>query len=111
MFGSNGNQMEHMVTKRQWEKINKKLPGANAEAKISLASACSSSTDGEALQVLFNLLKDSDAGVQLQAVKSLGVIGDSSVKPHLQWLMANAGDNKELKDAIGEAMSAINKRG
>ena len=111
MFGNDGNQMAHMVGKHQWDKISKKLNGADTQARISLASACGSSSDEEASNVLINLLQDSDESVQLQAVKPLGLIGHDNAKTHLQWLAKNLKDGqKELGDAINEAAVQISKR-
>ena len=111
MFGHNGAQMEHLVKKHQWDKIDKKLNGANVQTKIALAAACGGSSDDTASSILINLLRDHDEGVQLQAIKSLGAIGKGSCKTHLQWLAENlAGEKKEIREAISEAISQVSNR-
>lgn len=112
MFGNSGNQMVHMVQKHQWDKVEKKLSGADAEAKTALASACGESSDEEASVLLLNLLQDSDEKVLLQAVKSLGAVGHDNAKTNLQWLAGNLpADKKEIQKAISEAITKIsNKR-
>jgi HEAT repeat protein len=110
MFGNNANQMAHLVQKHQWDKVGKKLQGADVQTRIAIAAACGGSSDEEAPVTLINLLRDSDEAVQLQAVKSLGAVGSSSAKTHLQWLSDNLdGDKKELREAIQEAFSKISK--
>ncbi len=111
MFGQNGEQMEHLVKKHQWDKIGKKLHNANIQTKTALAAACGNSSDDEASNILINLLRDSDEAVQLQAIKSLGATGNNSSKTHLQWLSNNLPDEKkEIKEAITEALSQISAR-
>lgn len=111
MFGNSRQQMEHFVKSHQWDKIGKKLPGADAETKAALAVACGHSTDEEAPNILINLLRDSNEGVQLQAVNSLGAIGNNSAKTHLQWLAGNLqGEKKELREAISHAISQLSDR-
>lgn len=109
MLFNSENQMEHLVKKRQWEKINKKLPSANAEARLALATACGGLSDENASNILINLLKDSDENVLLQVVKSLGNIGRDNAKTHLQALFDRLPENDTLmKNSIRESISKIN---
>lgn len=113
MFGNSGNQMVHMVQRHQWEKIGKKLPGADAEAKAALATACGESSDEGAATLLVGLLQDGDEKVLLETIKALGKVGPASAKTHLQWLSNNLSgdkDKKEIRDAIGEAEAKIGTR-
>ena len=111
MFGNSTNQMVHLVQKHQWDKVGKKLQGADVPTKIAIVSACGDSSDEEAPTALINLLRDSDDGVKLEAVKSLGKVGHDNAKTQLQWLSDNsAGEKKEIKEAIGQAISKISKR-
>jgi HEAT repeat protein len=112
MFGNGKNPFEHLVTKNKWEKIQGKLDHANVQTRLEIASACSLSSEDESMNILIRLLTDSDEGVQLQAVKSLGVSGRPNAKTHLHWLSEHlpAEGKDELKQAIREASAAITKR-
>jgi HEAT repeat protein len=110
MFGNNADQMGHLVEKHQWEKVDKKLNGADAEAKVALAAACANSSDEEASSCLISLLNDSDESVQIQAIKSLGIIGSENAKTNLQWLSDHLPAGKDaVKTAAREAIAQINK--
>lgn len=108
MFFNNENQMEHLVKKHQWDKIHKKLPGADAQARLALAAACGGLSDENASNILINLLKDSDEKVLLQTVKSLGDVGRDNAKTHLQALFDRLPeDNTLMKNTIRESISKI----
>lgn len=109
MFFKNENQMEQLVNKHQWDKIIKKLHGADVQSRLALATACGSSFDEDSSNTLINLLNDSDDNVLIQVVKSLGAVGSSNAKTHLQSLFDRLPDEKvSIKDAIRESIAKIN---
>jgi HEAT repeat protein len=111
MFGSNENEMQHLVKKHQWDKIGKKLVNADVQTKVDCAAACGCSADETASEFLINLLKDGNESVQLQAVESLGEVGREHTKTHLQWLLGSLPDGKDaIKKAIQDSIIKINKR-
>jgi hypothetical protein len=108
MFFNNENQMEQMVKKHQWDKIGKKLHGADVKSKLALATACGTSPDEDSLHTLIKLLSDSDESVVLQAVKSFGDVGGDNAKTHLMSLSDRLpADKTAIKDAIRESISKI----
>jgi hypothetical protein len=111
MVGNGKNQFDHLVAKNKWDKIQGKVDKANAQTKLEIAEACSRSGEDESMNILVRLMTDSDAAVQLQAVKSLGLSARSSAKTHLSWLSERLPEGKdELKQAIREAMANISRR-
>lgn len=109
MFGK-GNEMETLVNKRNWEKINKKLEKASAEEKIQLAEACTSCLDEDSSYTCINLLTDSDLNVVLAAAKTLGEIGHDNAKTHLQILLSRIPESDTEKQTIvRDAIGKINK--
>lgn len=110
MFGNINDQMENLVEKNQWEKITKKLDGADAKTRLAAAAACAKTKDGRGLNILISLLKDNDAAVQLQAIKSIGMVGNVNAKTHLQWISEHLPEGREgVKEAIQEAIMQIGK--
>ena len=111
MFGKSKDQLEHMVEKNHWVKIQGKLNHASVQTKINIAAACSKSSEDDSMNILVRLLQDTDEAVQLQAIKSLGICGRSSVKGHLNSLSGHLPEGKEdVKQAIREAQASITKR-
>lgn len=109
LFGGKGNEMESLVEKKNWEKINKKLPKASSEEKIQLADACTKCMDEDSSYTLINLLTDHDMNVVMEAVKSLGVIGRSNAKTHLQMLLGRIPESDTAKCAlIKDSIAKIN---
>jgi HEAT repeat protein len=109
------NQMEHLVKKHQWDKIGKQLHSADAQSRLALATdlatACGSSLNEGAVNTLIYLLNVSDENVLMQAVKSLGAVGNDNAKTHLQSLFDHLPDGKDsIKDAIKESIVKINIR-
>lgn len=108
MFFNNENQMEQLVKKHQWEKISKKMHGADIQSRLVLATACGSSTDEDSAHTLIKLLSDSDETVLIQAIKSLGEIGGGTEKTHLLSLAERLPDSATaVKAAIRESVSKI----
>jgi HEAT repeat protein len=111
MSSEGRNHFEHMVARNQWSKIAGKISRANVQTKLDIAEACSKSSEDESMNILTRLLTDSEEAVQLQAVKSLGIIGRSSTKTHLHWLSENLPEGREnVKQAIKEALASISSR-
>lgn len=111
MFGSN--DFEHMVKKQQWEKIKKRAEKADDKARLAIASACGTSSpdDEEATNLLITLLRDTNADVVMQAVKSLGLVGTKSSKTYLQYLTEHQPEgDSPLKDAVQDSIDKISKR-
>lgn len=110
MFGNNGNQMEQMVKKHNWDKIEKRLQGSSAQLRLELATACGNSSDASASNFLINLLRDNDENVQIQAVKSLGMIKSENAKTSIRMLFEQLPEGKStLREAIRESIAMINK--
>jgi hypothetical protein len=110
MFFNNENEMENLVQKHHWDKVNKKLHNADAKTRLSLAAACGSSFDEDASNILVNMLNDSDEGVMIQAVKSLGDVGHDNAKTHLQSLLGRLPDGQEsIKATIRDSIAKINE--
>ena len=108
MFFNNENQMEQLVKKHQWEKISKKMHSADTQSRMVLATACGSSFDEDSTHTLIKLLSDSDEGVLIQAIKSLGAIGGDTVKTHLLSLTERLPDSATaVKAEIRESISKI----
>jgi HEAT repeat protein len=109
MFFGSENKMEQLVKKHQWDKINKKLPDANTEQRIALATACGSSFDEGAAHTLINMLEDSDEEVLIQAIKSLGEVGSDNAKTHLRARSERLPEgNDRIKKAISESIAKLN---
>lgn len=111
MFVGKAKEIERLVEKHHWDKIGKKLEGADAQTKCALAVACGGSHDEAAANCLINLLKDSDEDVQLKAVESLELVGSESAKTHLMWLYGKLPEEQEaIRKAILDAIEKIGKR-
>jgi len=110
MFGSKEDRLRRLIRKNRWGKISKILETADSQTKILFASECGSSKNEKSLNYLIALLRDEDEKVQLEAVKSLGLLGKESAKTHLLDILNNLPKEKtELNNAIRESISKINE--
>ena len=101
-------KIEKLVDKKHWAKLESKYLNGDEETKIALAKACSKANADETVNMLVTLLHDSSESVQLEAVKSLGVVGNDHATAQLQWLLDQlSADKTELIDAIHEAISHV----
>lgn len=110
MFGNSEEKMEHLVKKGQWDKLIHKSGSSDVKTRVAVAEACGQAADVAALNVLIPLLRDGSKDVRLQAVKSIGLVGDESAKTHLLMLEQTPGNDDEMKAALKEAIHQISKR-
>lgn len=104
-------KMERRVRRHKWGSINKMLKRADTKTKLAFAKACCTSSDDQAVHLLLNLMNDDDKAIQIQAVKSIGMMGKESEKTHLQWAIDHLSENSDdLHQAIKESIAEINRR-
>lgn len=111
MFGHKNNNIEALVEKHQWKKVEKALGTADAAGRIAACLAFERTSDDEGRNLLVVLLSDPDPAVQLQAVKSLGVVGTTETVTHLRMLAGRTPEgNVELTQALKAAIAASKDR-
>ncbi len=80
----------------------------DTETRLALAKACAASDSDESCNILITLLRDREDSVKLEAVKSLGKIGNDHATAQLQWLLNQLPAEKtELIGAIHEAIKNV----
>ena len=105
-FGKKSSKGVSFVQKKQWEKAQDHLKKASVEEKVQMAEACGEIAVRGVYDILAPMVRDSDASVQMAAVKAFGKVGDPRAVVHLQWLLARVpADQKELVDAIHESIT------
>lgn len=106
-----GSDIEKCVKAGKWDKIEKKYLGSSDENRLELAIALGTTSADEGYNALINLIKDENPKVQLEAVKSLGLISGERAVGQLQWLLSKTpATNKELQDAINTSVTQIKAR-
>ena len=101
-------KIEHLIQKGHWDKLENKYLKGDTETKLALAKACAGSEADESCNILVTLLRDSEEAVQLEAVHSLGKIGNDHTTGQLQWLLNQLPAEKtELINAIHEAIKNV----
>ncbi len=112
MFGSHTEKIQKLVSKNQWSKIEKYTHSKDPEIRKAVAAACGSSTDDGSFNTLSVLLRDPDAGVQLETVRSLGKMGNEEhASAELRWLLSKTPEsNTELTSAIHTALEEMRGR-
>ncbi len=110
MFGDPKEKMEHLAKKGQWEKLNQKATSADVKTRAAVAMACGTTPDENAKNLLIPLLRDPSREVRLQAVRSIGLVGDGISKTHLLMLEQDPNTDEEVKAALKEAIHQISNR-
>lgn len=110
MFGDPEERMEHLVKRGQWAKIQHKAASKDSKTRAAVAEACGTSSDENAKNILIPLLRDPIRDVRLQAVRSIGLVGDGISKTHLLMLEQAPDTDEEMKAAIKEAIHQISSR-
>mgnify|MGYP003282071847 CR=1 FL=1 len=111
MFGHKNNNIEALVEKHHWKKVEKALETADAAGRLAACLAFERTNDDEGRNLLVVLLSDPDPAVQLQAVKSLGVVGTTETVSHLRMLAGRTPEsNVELTQALKASIAATKDR-
>lgn len=108
MFGHSEDKIDKLVEKRHWDKLQSKyLNGSDAE-RLELAKACGAVDADESCNILVTLLHDNNEDIQMEAVKSLGRIGNDHTTAQLQWLLGQLPETKtELIHEIHQAIANV----
>jgi HEAT repeat protein len=103
--------IEKMVEKKHWDKLQKKYLNGKTEERLELAKACGSVSADETVNMLVALMQDSDAEVQLAAVASLGKVADDHTTAKLQLLLRQTPkENTRLTQAIETSIRQVRDR-
>lgn len=105
-MGDKSQEVEKLVSKGKWDKLEKKFLYSNSDNRLALAKALSQSSADEGYNLLVTLIKDEDHDVQLAAVKSLGATGSDRAASQLQWVLAKTPQTQT--DTIDALQTAIN---
>ncbi|MBE5962993.1 MAG: hypothetical protein E7256_16710 [Lachnospiraceae bacterium] len=103
--GNTENKIGKLVEKKQWDKIKKKYLYADDAEELILAKECAKSDTDDSVNVLLSLLELGGDEVKIEALKSLGVVGNDHVVSTLQLMLSKmpAGDTplrKQLMDTL-----------
>lgn len=109
MFGMSSD-IKTLVEKGKWPKVEKSVRSNDSAARAEAAKALSASKADEAYNLLIDLLKDSDPNVQMEAIKSLGVVGSTRAADQLQWVLDRTPETDtariaELRNSITQVRS------
>ena len=113
MFGIGGNKFEHMAKKGDVLSLGQYSSNPKTSVRLAVVKALGkveNNTDaGNALVVY---LRDPDRQVQLEAVKSMGMIGVSAGTTHLNRVRTQAQEvgDKELEEAADAALKELRSR-
>ena len=114
MFGFGGSteeKMEHLVQKKEWDKLKKKYLYSDANTRISLAKACSQDNSDESVNIVLAILEGDEEDVKLTALSALGKIGTDHVTSTLQLLLAKVpSENSKLHDAVLDTLHQIRNK-
>ena len=106
LFGGNDeSKIGKLVEKKQWDKIKKKYLYADDAQELILAKECAKSDTDDSVNVLLTLLDIGGDEVKIEALKSLGIVGDDHVVSTLQLTLSKLpeGDSplrKQLMDTL-----------
>ena len=108
MFGHSEDKIEKLVEKKHWDKLQSKYLNGSDDQRLELAKACGGSDADESCNILVTLLHDENEAVQMEAVKSLGKIGNDHTTAQLQWLLSQQKKKKtELIHEIHQAIASV----
>lgn len=114
MFGfgeSTEEKMEHLVQKKEWDKLKNKYLYSDANTRISLAKACEASDSDESVNLLLAILEGEEEEVKIAALSALGKVGTDHVTSTLQLLLAKVtSENSKLRDAVLDSLHQIRNR-
>ena len=114
MFGFGGSteeKMEHLIQKKEWEKLKNKYLYSDANTRISLAKICSESDTDESVNVLLAILESDEEEVKIAALSALGKIGTDHVTSTLQLLLAKLpSEGSKLREAVLDCLHQIRNR-
>ncbi|HCS73276.1 MAG TPA: hypothetical protein DIW17_05300 [Clostridiales bacterium] len=109
-MGNSEKRIARLVKRGRWTKIQKMLGKSDSATRAAITTELGNTQEEDAFNILVMLLKDNDEKVQLEAVKSLGVLGVERAKVHLQDMISKIPEDKtELNDAIKNSIAQINE--
>lgn len=114
MFGFGGSteeKMQHLVQKKQWEKLRGKYLYSDANTRICLAKACGDSNSDESVNLLLAILEGNEEEVQIAALSALGKVGTDHVTSTLHLLLEKVpSENSKLRDAVLNSLNQIRNK-
>ncbi|GHV44815.1 hypothetical protein FACS189492_1690 [Clostridia bacterium] len=106
MFGNH--DYRKMVLKDRWDKIGKALERGDACTASLIAAACGCQASDGSFNTLIALLRHSDHGVRVAALRSLAKVGGNNAAANISWLRDHTPpDDTELLGAIHDALAGI----
>lgn len=114
MFGFGGNteeKMQHLVQKKEWDKLKKKYLYGDVSTRISLAKACKESNSDESVNLLLAILESEEENVKIAALDAIAKVGTDHVTSTLQLLLAKVPEhNVKLREAVLNTLHRIREK-